>query len=269
MTLSHSPVAFITGAGSGMGQLYAKQLLMQGWSVAALDVNEAGLNLLADAKNLLKLKVDVCDADAVAIAVQQTESQLGPITRVVNAAAIMPFGSLLEMVPSTVHKMFDINVGGLVNVASATMPLMLAREKGEFISFASLSGIVPIFYMGAYAATKSAAVAYTEVLHHETRGQGVQVLCVCPPAVKTPLLEQGKNTRWPKFLDLFPIITPQQVIRAIEGSIGKQRFWVYPGWYTRFSILSRRWTPNFLWWFVRMVEKPKADIFTIGSTPKI
>lgn len=249
-------VAFITGAGSGMGQLYARQLLDAGWAVAAIDVNQYGLDALGDCPGLLKHVADVCDHAAVAAAVQLTAAKLGPISRVVNCAAIMPFGELLDMPPDLVHRLFDINVGGLVNVAKATMPGMLERRRGEFISFASLAGHVPIFFMGAYSATKFAAVAYTEVLYQETRGRGVQVVCVCPPAVKTPLLEQGRATRWPRFLDVFPPIRPEQVLVAVERATRRRRFWVYPGWYTRTSVVLRRWMPGVMWGLVRLIERP-------------
>lgn len=243
-----------------MGQLYARRLLAQGWSVAALDINAAGLDQLGDVPQLLKRVVDVREAAAVSEAVAQAEAQLGPIQRVVNAAAIMPFGRLTDMEAATVRRLFDINVGGLVNVASATMPRMMARGRGEFVSFASLSGHVPIFFMGAYAATKSAVVTYTEVLEQETRGSGVRVVCVCPPAVKTPLLEQGKATRWPRFLDLLPPITAPQVIDAVERSLQRRRFWVFPGWYTRVSVMARRWCPGLMWAVVRLLERPNREL---------
>lgn len=251
-------VAFITGAASGMGRLYAGRLLAQGWQVAAIDLSADALDALGDSRSLLKIVADVRDFTAIDAAARRTEQELGPITRVVNCAAIMPLGAVLDGDPQTVHRLFDINVGGMVNVTKATMPQMLSRGAGEFISFASLAGHVPIFFMGAYGATKAAVVAYTETLYQETRGQGVQVLCVCPPAVQTPLLQQGKDTRWPKFLDVLPPITPERVIDAVEKAIGTRRFWVFPGWYARPSAIVRRLTPGFLWWVVRMFERPTA-----------
>jgi len=99
-------------------------------------------------------------------------------------------------------------------------------------------------------------VAYTETLYQETRGRGVQVLCVCPPAVKTPLLQQGKDTRWPRFLDVLPMITADMVIDAVEKAIRRHRFWVFPGWYARSSVIVRRVMPGLLWGVVRVFERP-------------
>jgi NAD(P)-dependent dehydrogenase (short-subunit alcohol dehydrogenase family) len=251
-------VAFVTGAGSGMGRLYAVRLLQEGWRVAAVDISAEALASLAGGGALLRLVADVRDYEAVTAAVQQAEQQLGPIDRVVNCAAIMPLGALLDTDPSTVRRLFDVNVMGLVNVSQATMPRLLARGAGEFVSFASLAGLVPIFFMGAYGATKSAVISYTETLHQETRGRGVQVVCVCPPAVQTPLLQQGRDTRWPAFLDVLPPIEPARVIEAVERALRRGRFWVFPGWYTRASLIARRWTPGMLWWIVRRIERPET-----------
>lgn len=251
-----SSVALVTGAGSGMGQLYARRLLQQGWSVAALDVNTAGLDALGERAELLKLAVDIRDEQAVRAAVARAESTLGPLDRVVNAAAIMPLGRVLEQDAATIRRIFEVNYMGLVHVSQATLPAMLARGRGEFVSFASLAGHVPIFYMGAYNASKFATVAYTEVLYQENRGRGVHIACVCPPAVNTPLLDQGRATRWPRFLDLFPPIKPETVLDALDRALRRRRFWVFPGWYTLFSLWQRRLMPGFVWWFVRLVERP-------------
>lgn len=249
-------VALITGAGSGMGQRYAQRLLAQGWRVAALDVNAAGLEALGDQPALLRLVADVRDEQAVRDAVARTEGEFGPLTRVVNAAAVMPLGAVLEQDAATVRRIFDINVMGLVHLSQATMPGMLARGSGEFVSFASLAGHLPIFFMGAYAASKFATVAYTEVLYQENRNHGVHVCCVCPPAVNTPLLEQGRATRWPRALDFYPMIEPDTVLDALDRALRRRRFWVFPGWYTLGNLWSRRLFPGLTWWILRLIEKP-------------
>ncbi|MDH5737670.1 MAG: SDR family oxidoreductase [Gammaproteobacteria bacterium] len=193
---------FITGAGSGMGQLAARQLAQKGFNVAAIDVNEKGLLDTAQGhQNIRIFNVDVTDFQAVGQAVSEAESHLGPIQRVYNAAAIMPLGKIMDMDTAVFHRVMDINYNGVVNVSKAVMPGMLERNRGELINFASLAGWVPILYMAAYNASKFAVVAFTEILHHETRDTNVKVICVCPPPVKTPLLDQARETVWPKVFD--------------------------------------------------------------------
>lgn len=134
-------VLFITGAGSGIAQLAARRALNDGWAVAAVDVNQSGLDALGDFPHLLKLIVDVTDYKAVESAVARSEHELGPIDRMVNAVAIMPLGLLTEQPVEVIHKIMAINYGGFINVAKNVLPCMLERRRGEFVSFASMAGL--------------------------------------------------------------------------------------------------------------------------------
>ena len=247
-------VLFITGAGSGIGQLAARRALDAQWAVAALDVNQAGLDALGNDLPLLKLVVDVTDFTAVKAAVERTERELGPIDRLINAAAIMPLGLLAEQDREVILKIMAINYGGLINVTKAVLPRMLERKRGQFISFASMAGHWPILYMGAYNASKHAVVAFAEVLQHENRNSGVQFLCVCPPTVATPLLQQAKDTTWPKMLDVFPPITAEQVLDNMERALVHGDFWAFAGPFSRMAWRLRRWVPGLMWWQVHRVE---------------
>jgi NAD(P)-dependent dehydrogenase (short-subunit alcohol dehydrogenase family) len=248
-------VAFITGGGSGMGRLAARTLASQGKRIAAVDVSEEGLaETAAGHAGILTSVVDVTNPQAVEAAVKQVETDLGPIDRVYNAAAIMPTGLLLEQDLATIHRIMDINYGGVVNVATATLPGMLERGRGDLINFASMAGWLPILYLGAYNASKFAVVAYSEVLYHENRGRGVRFACVCPPPVATPLLQQAEDNVWPKVFDEGPAIEPEVVLAAIETSLEKDRLWVFPGRGTSLGWRMRRWLPGLLWRRVHQVE---------------
>lgn len=245
----------ITGAGSGMGRLAARNMAAAGAKVAALDVNEAGLAETAAGHDAIRsFVVDVTDAAHTAEVVRETEAEMGPIARVYNAAAIMPLGRLLEQDAELIHKIMAINYGGVVNVAKATLPAMLERGRGDMILFASMAGWLPTIYMGAYNASKFAVVAFAEVLYHENRGRGVRFACVCPPPVNTPLLKQGRDTVWPKLLDAAPPIEPQDVLDAVERTLADGRFWVFPGKGTKAGWRIRRFAPNLLWKRIHKVE---------------
>ncbi len=248
-------VALITGGGSGMGQLAARNLAAAGSRVAALDVDLPGLEETArEHDNILTIPTDVTDPAAVESAVKRVVLELGPIDRVYNAAAIMPTGLLMDQDRSTIQKIMDINYGGVVNVTKLTLPAMLERGSGDFINFASMAGWLPVLYLGAYNASKFAVVAFSEVLYHENRNKGVRFACVCPPPVSTPLLKQAEANVWPKIFDETEIIEPQQVLDAIELSLERDRFWVYPGRGTKVGWWMRRFFPRFMWWSVHRSE---------------
>jgi len=248
-------VALVTGGASGMGRLAAQIFSRTGAAVAALDVNEEGLAETAKGHDSIRTyKVDITDYQAVEAAVKQIETDLGPLDRVYNAAAIMPFGKLLEQDAAVMHRLMSINFGGLVNISKTTVPGMLQRRRGDFVSFASMAGIIPTLLTGAYSASKSAVVTYTETLYHENRDQGVRFAMVCPPAVATPLLQQGRDTAWPKMLDDAPPIEPQEVIDRIELALDKEEFLVFPGKGTKIGWIVRRLAPGLIWKQVHKVE---------------
>jgi NAD(P)-dependent dehydrogenase (short-subunit alcohol dehydrogenase family) len=249
----HGKVALVTGAASGMGRLAARRLAAAGAQVAALDVNEAGLReTRGETPGIHPHPIDVTDARAVAALVRQVESELGPIDRVLNAAAIMPTERILAQDAELVNRIMAINYGGTVNVTLATLPGMLERGHGDLVNFASVAGWLPTLHFGAYNASKFAVVAFTEVLYHENRGRGVRFACVCPPPVATPLLDQAKSR--PKILTELPPIAPERVLDAIERDLERGRLMVFPDRNARAAVWMRRHLPRFAWWNVHRVE---------------
>jgi NAD(P)-dependent dehydrogenase (short-subunit alcohol dehydrogenase family) len=241
-------VAVITGGGSGMGQAWARRLAKDGATVAILDVNEAGMaETAASASNIKPYLVDITDADAVASVFADIEASLGPVDRVANAAAIMPFGRLLEEDPKLTTRVMTINYGGLVNVATAALPKMIERGSGDFVSFSSMTGIVPGLLMGAYASSKAAVQFYTEILYHENRNSGLRFCCVCPPAVKTALWQQAEATVVPNLPSKGETLMPDVVIDEIERCLDKGKLFAYPGKQTQLGVVMRRLFPQLIW----------------------
>jgi len=240
-------VALVSGAASGMGRLSAQRLAAAGAHVAAVDVTEDALAALAAQDDRIHAHpCDVSDSRAVEALVARVESELGPLDRVMSAAAIAPSGLLVEQDPELVVRMMHINYGGVVNLAYAVLPRMLERRRGELVNFGSLAGWLPSTYTGAYSATKFAVNSFSEVLWHENRNSGVKILCVCPPVVETPMLDQMVG-RAQDMLEDAPRIQPEEVLDAIEEGLQQGRLWVFPGRGTTAAWRIRRWFPGLLW----------------------
>jgi len=249
----HGKVALVTGAASGMGRLASRRLAAGGAQVAALDVNEAGLReTRGEDERIRSYVVDVTDSRAVAETVRRVEAELGPVDRVMNAAAIMPTERLLNQDADLINRIMAINYGGTVNVTMATLPGMLRRGRGDLVNFASVAGWLPTLHFGAYNASKFAVVAFTEVLYHENRKSGLRFACVCPPPVATPLLDQAKSQ--PKILSELPPIQPETVLDAIERDLERGKLMVFPDRNAAATVWIRRHLPRFLWWNVHRVE---------------
>jgi NAD(P)-dependent dehydrogenase (short-subunit alcohol dehydrogenase family) len=240
-------IAFVVGAASGMGRVAAHRWADAGGVVAAADIDEAGLAETArDRAEIHVHPLDVRNLHEVQGVVKEVEARHGPIERVYNAAAIQPTNLLLDQDLAEIHRIMDINYGGLVNVSLTTLPLLLERGRGALVNFGSIAGWVPNIHFGAYNASKFAGVAFTEVLYHENRGRGVTICCACPSSVDTPLLAQAKSN--PKILQTGPApMSPEKVVAAIDRAVEKGRFWVFPGAHTAAGWRIRRFLPGLLW----------------------
>jgi NAD(P)-dependent dehydrogenase (short-subunit alcohol dehydrogenase family) len=240
-------VALVTGAASGMGRLAARRLAAAGASVAACDVDEKGLDeTVARAPNMQAWACDVTDAAAVERTVWEVEAAFGPVDRVVHAAGICLPGVLSDQPVEEIGRTIDVNYLGTVRVVKALLPGMLEHRHGEVVAFASLAGWLPSPHLGAYAASKHAVVAFTEVLAYENRGSGVRFACVCPPVVETPMV-QGIRARDDAALGGQRGIDPGVVLDAIERALNAGELFVLPGRGTKAAWRTRRFAPGLVW----------------------
>jgi NAD(P)-dependent dehydrogenase (short-subunit alcohol dehydrogenase family) len=247
-------VVLVTGGGSGMGRLAAERHAEAGAEVAALDVNEAGLRETASGRSRVHpFVVDVTDGAAVQDTVRRIEDELGPIDRVYNAAAIMPTGFLIEQSAAQITRVMAVNYNGLVNVSMSVLPGMLRRGRGDLVNFASIAGWIPTPHFGAYDASKFAVVAFTEVLAHENRGRGVRFCCLCPPPVRTPLLDQAVSR--PVVFELMRPMKPARVLDSVEDGLERGKLFVFPGRGTSTMVRLRRFLPGFTWSVLHRIER--------------
>ena len=245
-------VALVTGGGSGMGQRACERLAATGATVAAVDINEEGLEKTAASSDLIHpFTCDVTDVAQVNAVVRKVEGDLGPIDRAVTAAGIMPTGLALDMDIEVMHKVMDVNVKGVMNVVKATLPGQVERRFGDQIMFASLMGLMPAPHFSAYCASKFAVRAFAEIVYHEHRASGVRFACVCPPMVNTPLLDQMQSD--PKSATQAKPMTPDQVLDAVETTLDKGRFWVVPG-QAKIGAALARLAPGLTWKNLHKIE---------------
>jgi NAD(P)-dependent dehydrogenase (short-subunit alcohol dehydrogenase family) len=202
-------IAAITGAASGIGRGTAKRLLDEGWTVVALDRDEAGLgalrkDLAAPADRLHVQTCDVASVESVTSAFADIGRRFGRLNGLVCSAGVLRIGTLDSMAVEDFDQLFAVNVRGLWLSAREAMPLLkLAGAQGELarvVFLASISGIRHKIDSGAYAATKAAVIAITKVMAVECAAHKVLVNAVAPATVDTPMvrphLNPGGNTRY-------------------------------------------------------------------------
>lgn len=187
-------VAFITGAGRGIGLAIAQTLARQGASVVLTDLDEGAVS--KEAKRLqeggtkaLAFKMDVTDLQAVRVVGKSVEKELGGVDIFVNNAGfdrILPF---LETTPEFWEKILAINFKGLLNCAHVLLPQMIQKNEGKVIAISSDAARVGSTGESVYAGSKAAVIAFCKTLAREYARNNVKVNVVCPGPTETQLIE--------------------------------------------------------------------------------
>ncbi|WP_316519689.1 SDR family NAD(P)-dependent oxidoreductase [Kitasatospora brasiliensis] len=239
-------VAVVTGAASGIGRAAALRLAREGWAVAAVDVDAAGLDALAaETSGVLPYVCDVTDQEAVAAVVRDVGRELGPPRRLVHCAAVAAMGRLLDQAPADTLRLMNVLYGGTLHTVQAVVPAMAARGGGEIVLLGSIGGWVPVPLGGGYGAAKAAVHFLAEIVAAEHRAEGIRVLCVCPPAVETPMLARIRRES-PELLGPITGLSPEKVLDSMDRALSRGRAWAFPGRGTRALWTARRLAPRAL-----------------------
>src|SRR5215831_10506479 len=178
--------AFVTGASGGIGRATVLELHARGYSVALADLGRAAEGAeLAGQVGGMACDVDVSDPAAVASAVEQAESQLGPIEVAVSCAGFDHDRSFEETDDELWSRSLRVLLGGCVNVIAAVAPGMRARGRGSIVNIASELALLGDADHVAYVSAKAAVLGLTP---------GVRVNCVCPGPTDTAMLTERWRT---------------------------------------------------------------------------
>ena len=185
-------VAIVTGGGQGIGRALSLRLAEEGAKVAIFDLKaEAGEETatLAGPDAIVKTYVlDVGDQDAVKAAVDQVESDLGPIWALVNNAGWDQPAPFLSTDKPLWDKIIRINLYGPLNTHHAVAPLMVARRGGRIINIASDAARVCTSNEAVYSACKGGLISFTKSVARELATKGVLLNVVCPGPTNTPMM---------------------------------------------------------------------------------
>ncbi|MEW9310539.1 oxidoreductase [Labrys neptuniae] len=182
-----TPVWFITGASSGLGQALAQAVLARGWRavLAARRLEALAEPAAAHGERALAVELDVTDPGAVEKAVAAAEARFGRIDVAVNNAGYGYLAAIEEGEDTAIRAQFETNVFGLIGVTKRILPGMRARRSGHIVNISSLGGLVAFAATGYYHATKFAVEALSESLAQEVAPLGIKVTIVEPGAFRT------------------------------------------------------------------------------------
>lgn len=184
-------VFVVTGGGNGMGREVVLGLIKRGASVAAVDLNQAGLDetvALAGAAEgkLTTHAVNVSDRTAVLALPDAVKKAHGQVDGLLNVAGIIqPFVKIAELDFDVIERVINVNFWGVVNMTKAFLPDLLARPESGLVNVSSMGGFLPVPGQAAYGASKAAVKLFTEALYAETQGTSLAVTVVFPGGVST------------------------------------------------------------------------------------
>lgn len=183
------PVVLITGAGRGIGAALARELAVQGAKVGVLarkpvDAQAVVSSLPPGAA--VALAADIRDRAGLREALDRLQEAFGPLTALVNNAAIIgPLEKFHAADPDVWAETIDVNLTATVWVTQAVVPLFLAQGGGTIINLSSGAAHHAIAGWSAYCASKAGLAMVTQALHTEYADAGLRVFGLAPGVVDT------------------------------------------------------------------------------------
>ena len=252
--------SLVTGASSGLGEQFARQLAAQGSNLVLVARSADRLTALADelrAMHRVAVTAVPADLSRTEQASRVTEHAAGiQVDVLVNNAGFGTYGDFAGLDPGREHAEVMVNAVAAVDLARAVLPGMLARGRGGIITVASAIAFQPSPHQAVYGATKAFALAFSEALWAETRGTGVRILALCPGPVATGFLASLGDQAAASSIIYRRTADPADVVRAGLRGFDHDAMTITPGLRTRVRAQGHRFLPRTV--MVRMTGKMLA-----------
>lgn len=239
-------IAIVTGASSGLGREFARQLISeypeveQLWLIAR---RRDRLEALAASlpRPAVCLGLDLCDPMSFTAFQEKLLSEQPEVLLLVNNAGVGYWGKLGETETALQTRMIDLNLRALTAITSLTLPYI--PRGGRILNVSSIAAFCPTPRMTVYSATKAFISHFTVGLGEELRGRGVSVTAVCPGPMATEFCDTGNITGNSRMFELLPYCDQ---VRVAHGALlaAKRRRSVYtPTVLYKFYRLAAKLTP--------------------------
>lgn len=239
-------IAIITGASSGIGEEFAKQLhetqgIDEFWFVARRKERMEALRDRLGVKAKI-ITADLTSEEGVNAVREALEAEKPEVKFLVNAAGFGNFGTFEELPEDDVVKMIDLNVKALVLITHMTVPYMV--KGGRIIELGSGSCFTPLPAFNIYASSKVFVLHYTKSLNYEIKKYGIRATCFCPGWVETEFLGKAtsRDVTMPKSMK--PMLSCERVVKKCVRASVKGRAMCVTNWYTKLQHLLFKLLPD-------------------------
>ena len=239
------PRALVTGASSGIGAEFARQLAQRGYDLVLVARRRDRLEQMA---RELGGNVEVIDADlSTQAGVDTITSRLGKadIDMLINNAGFGTNGEFTGLPLDRELQEIDLNVRALTQLCHAALMPMKEKEAGTIINVGSTGAFQPVPYMATYAATKAYILFLSEALHEEAKTYGVTVTCLCPGLTRTEFhAVAGVNTNTAALRSGWA--TPEKVVKSALRAAKSGSALAVPGGINKMTANLPRLAPRFM-----------------------
>lgn len=206
-------VAFVTGAGRGLGEAIAYRLAACGAKVGVFDLDGEKASDVARNCSGVALQGSVTNEADVERALGYLQEQFGPPNIVVNNASILGrVGPCWEVKADEMRNVLDVNLMGAFLVCRTVLPGMLSRKYGRIINIASITGKEGSAQLVPYSVSKAAVIALTKSIAKSVVGQGdVTVNSISPAVLETPMFQEIPEETAKAMLQQVPLGRPGAV----------------------------------------------------------
>jgi len=258
--------ALITGASSGIGEVFARALAARGMDLVLVARREDRLRRLGDelaqayGVRALPVVQDVAVREAPQVLRAVTEEAGLQVGLLVNNAGFTSYGAFQDFNDGSHARMVDLHCGAPLALTEAFLPDMVARGRGGIIFVASMAGFQPTPYMAVYGATKAFKLSLAEALWVELRPRGIDVLGLCPGFVDTEFHELAGTHDLPRA----GALSAEVVVERALAALGR-RSSVVPGALNRLMLCGVRVLPRS--WVAALAGRSLAPKHALPKQP--
>ncbi len=250
-------IAVITGASSGMGRDFVRQLdaadtYDEIWVIARR--RDRLESLAADIRAPLRiLALDLTKQESIEEYKAALAECQPTVSVLVNGSGFGRFGAFKDYPMADYYTMVDLNVSALVAITYATLPYM--TRGGEIYQMGSLSSFQPVPYINVYGATKAFVLSFSRALNQELRGTGIRVMAVCPGWVRTEFFDHAVTDDTIKYYNKF--YDSDEVVRCALKDMKRGKDVSICGLSVRAQVLATKLLPHKLIMYIWQKQQKK------------